>query len=94
MLVLLFVLIVVFLYYNAQLMDKLTAALKKTSVEHKNCDCPEEECNGNCSQALAYNEKTPLLSPPNGLQRPLSIQYAPGYKEMSYEILNTSLETT
>ena len=91
MLVLLFVLIVVFLYYNAELMEKLRLALIKTSVEKKDCSCPEQECEANCPLNVdVMTEKTPLLNPKK--QKPFSIQFNHNYKDLSFEVIDMSLE--
>ncbi|CAG2108729.1 unnamed protein product [Medioppia subpectinata] len=90
MLVLLFILIVVFLYYNAQLMDKLKAALTKNRAADDQCICRDIECNDNCTQTKPFDEKSPLLA---DRQTSYSIQYPPNYSpDLSYEILDTSLE--
>lgn len=89
MLVLLFVFIVVFLFYNAKLMEKLKSTLIKSSVEQKACSCPEEECLPDCPERVV-TEKTPLI--PAKQQKPFSIQCSQSFKDMSYEVIDMSMQ--
>ncbi|XP_054159483.1 sodium/potassium/calcium exchanger 4-like isoform X2 [Oppia nitens] len=93
LLVLLFVLIVIFLYYNAQLMDKLKAVLSSS----RTCECTELECshdsadNNRKAGDADDTEKTPLLMA-NDNQKSYSIQYTQPI--LSYEVVNLSTEKT
>ncbi len=89
MLCLIFVFCVIFLFYNAQLMEKLKTALTKASIETKNCSCSEPECDQSCLNS-SNNEKTPLVT--KDKPKTFSIQYSSSFTDISYEVINMNLE--
>lgn len=65
-------------------MEKLRVALKKASIETKNCSCAGPECDNSCEN---NNEKTPLLEK----QKTFSIQFSSSFNN-SYEIIDMTHE--